>query len=98
MAGLLGRSSGKNLVDRLPAVRNRERPTTAIINRHVGVDAEAVVDGGADVTNPHRMVFHVLRAGVRCAVNRAAANACAGKDDGVTEGPVIAAAVLVDLR
>lgn len=68
-----------NLLNHPPPIRNLHGTSAKVGEPEVGVDAQAVVDRGADVGWSHREVGHVARLAVGGAVQLAAANARAGQ-------------------
>src|SRR5262245_58552046 len=78
-----GMASCQDLPKRLPSVGDRHRPPAVVVNGHLRVDAQAVIDGGADVPDVDRAVLDVGRVGVGRAVDAAAAQAGAGQEHGV---------------
>src|SRR5207302_780739 len=87
----------QNLIQRLAAVCDRDGAVAVVVDHHGRVDAQAVIDRRANVTNVHRTVLDVGGVGVGGAVHTAAAHAGAGQNDRVAERPVVAAAVGVEL-
>src|SRR5438067_1679337 len=81
---------------RLPALRDRYGAAGAVGDGHVGVDAEQLVDRGADVGGADRAVLDVGGLGVGFADHRAAADAAARQPHAVAVRPVVAPGVAVD--
>ena len=71
--------SSENLADRLAAMGDGDRPAGAVVDRHLRVDAQALVDRRANVGGAHRPVLDVGRLRVGRAVDRAAPDAGAGE-------------------
>src|SRR5438132_12975050 len=72
--------------------------TAAVIDRHLGVNTQTLVDGGADVGGADRQVLDVRGLRIGCAVDRAAPDAGSGQEHGVAVSPVVATSVAVDSR
>src|SRR5438046_555704 len=82
--------SRENLADRFAALGDRDGPAGAVVDRHLRVDAEAFVNGGADVGGAVRVVPNERSMFVRGAVDRAAADARPRQDHRIAVTPVIA--------
>src|SRR5207249_2413199 len=88
----------QNLPKRPAAVRDGHGTAGAVGDGGVGVDAEAVVDGGADVGGADLAVADIGGMGVAGAAHGAAADAGARQHDRVAVRPVVAAGGGVDAR
>src|SRR5437867_12851684 len=79
----------ENLPTRRAAVRHRHRPAGAVVHWQLGVNAVALIDGGADIASADRAIFHKRGVSVGGPANRAAADAGPGEEDRVAIGPVV---------
>src|SRR5690349_1274843 len=80
------RLSRQQIQDRLPG---RDRlGETVLAKAGLQRDAQRLVDRGAKILWPHRLLFHIGADAVGFAVNRAAANAAAGQQGGEAVRPV----------
>src|SRR5437868_12828109 len=73
-------------------------PAEAVANLGIGMDAEAVQDGGGEVLRLDATVDRMGADGVGGAVDDAAADAAAGQGHGEDRAPVVAAAPSIEPR
>src|SRR4051812_27779894 len=90
--------SGQDVANRLATLGDRQGPVGAVVDQRLRIEAQALVDGGADVGRTDRVVADEGGVGIGGAVEGAAANAGAGQHDRVAVAPVVAASILVDVR
>src|SRR6266851_3910742 len=72
-----------------------EGPALLVRYMFTGIDAQAMVDGCGDIGRADRVDGRIGRAAIGGAINLPTANSAPGHDDGITEGPVVAAGSLV---
>ena len=87
----------KDVINRSAAVGDGMWPAAVVENRQVGIDSQALIDGGADVRRADRFVFHKGRLSVGSPIDRAAPNAGPREKHRVTIRPVVASGIAVDL-
>src|SRR5438132_9637457 len=84
-------TSRQNLAYRLPALRRRVRPSRPVVELHMRIDAQALINCGTDISGSNREIFDIGGVGVGGAVDSAAADAGPSKEHGIAIGPVVAA-------
>src|SRR5437764_538291 len=81
-------NSRQNFPDRFASLGHRRGSPGAVMNGHFRIDAQAVVDGGADVRGPNWAVLDVGGVSVTGPADRAAPDAGPGEHHGVAVRPV----------
>src|SRR5579863_6842448 len=73
------RRTTQQTIDRPTAVSNRDWAAGLIVDRHLRIDAEEVIDRRADVADVDRLVLDKRGLGIGSAVDRASLNSRTGK-------------------
>lgn len=87
----------ENFADRRSAVTDRHRAADFVIDERLVVDAQCLINRGADVRSADRIGSRVCRLGVTGTINRSALNPRPGEQHRVAKRPVIAPRVCIDL-